>query len=134
MEASNMLSVRKQEVLQNGVIGIVCVLISVLEFFTNKDLWAMILLISMILIYVVAYIYRSKVKNEPWDELTTKNYANARRLTLYYVEFTLLIWSIICIIGRFHVPIKASNLLFYYGTIKLVQTVAFLYYDSHIME
>lgn len=129
-----MLSVRKQEVLQNGLIGIACILISILDFFSNKDILAMILLIIIVFAYIVVHIYQSKVKNEPWDELTIENYANARRITLYFVEFTLLIWAIICIIGRFHILIRASHILFYYGAIKLVQIVAFLYYDSHIIE
>lgn len=129
-----MLSVRKQELLQNGPIGIACILMSVFEFFSNKDILSLILLITIILVYITSHIYQSKVKNEPWDELTTKNYANARRITLYFVEFTLLIWAIICIIGQFHITIRASHILFYYGAIKLVQTAAFLYYDSHSVE
>ena len=129
-----MLSVRKQEILQSGLIGIACILISVLDFFIHKDILACILLLIVVFVYIAIHIYQSKVKNEPWDELTTKNYANARRITLYFVEFTLLILAIICIIGGFHIAIGASHILFYYGAIKIVQTVAFLYYDAHIME
>lgn len=84
--------------------------------------------------YVASFIYRRKVKSEPWDELTIKNYADARRLTLFFVELTLLIWAIICIMGQFQVTIKAHHILFYYGCIKLVQTGSFLYYDSHSVE
>lgn len=35
-----MVSVRKEELLTNGLMGIACTLISILDFFTFKDLWA----------------------------------------------------------------------------------------------
>ncbi|WP_088187129.1 hypothetical protein [Desulfosporosinus sp. FKA] len=129
-----MLSVRKKELFTNGLAGITCILMSVLDFFANKDILACIWFAIIVVIYVIAYIYQGKVKNEPWDELATENYAKARRFTLLFVELTLLIYTMIFIIGHFQVAIKPSHILFYYGAIKLVQTGTFLYYDSHIVE
>lgn len=125
-----MLSVRKEELLSNGLIGIACVLFSLLDFFTNRDILAYVTFAIIIVVYAAAYIYRGKAQHEPWDEFTTENYANARRITLLFVEFTLLVWGIICIFGQLQVPIKACHILLYYGAIKLVQTGAFLYFDS----
>lgn len=127
-----MLSVRKEELLSDGLIGIVSVLVSVMDWFTNKELLACILLAFIVVIYVAVYIYQARAKKEPWDELTRENYANARRITLLFVEITLLIWAIICLAGHFQVTLKASHILFYYGMVKLVQTGAFLCYDAGV--
>ena len=129
-----MLSVRKEELLTNGLVGLAGILFSVLNFFADKDSLACISFAVIVFLYAGAYYYRRKVKNEPWDELTVENYAKARRLTLLFVELTLLIWTVLCIIGHLRVTISASHILFYYGSIKLVQTGAFLYFESHITE
>lgn len=129
-----MLSVRKEEVLTNGLLGITCMIFSILDFFTYKDILACIVFPVIVVVYIAGYVYRRRRQNEPWDEMASAHYARARRITLLFVEFTLLIWGLICVTGHFHPTIRASHLMFYYGTIKLVQTGAFLYYDSHITE
>lgn len=129
-----MLSVRKQEILQNGMIGAVCIIFSVINWFTDRDLLAVIVLGLIILMSLASFVYQRKNKQEPWDELTVHNYAVARRITLFYVEATLLIWTIMCVLLHVQVTIEASHILFYYGSIKLVQTGSFLYNDSHIVE
>lgn len=129
-----MVSVRKEEMLTNGLMGIACTLISILDFFTFKDIWVSVFFVIIVILYAAGVIYRKKFKKEPWDELTTDNYAKARRITLSFVELTLPTLAIICILGHLQIVLKSSHILFYYGMIKLVQTAAFLYYDTHVVE
>lgn len=126
-----MLSVRKEELLSEGLMGIVMVAMGAGNFFSERDLITGAILGIYIFLWIATFLYKKHCGREPWDELTKENYAKARKFTLHFIEIALLICIMLCIIFHPSIMITAGMMMLICGIIKLIQTGAFLYYDSH---
>lgn len=125
------MSVRKEELLSDGLTGIIFVLVSLIETFYKNEYLLSIIMGSYLIASVFLYISKVKRKQEPWDEFTRENYGKARKVTLACIEIGTLLGCAIFIVLPFNIAITSELLFLIYGTIKIIQTGAFLYYDMH---
>ena len=124
-----MLSVRKREMLSNGVTGINLIAVGVVCLLPVREWLTMIVMGIYFISLICVHLYIRHCKREPWDELARENHSKAIRLTLLFIELALLLYGMVDIIFKVSVTINTGTIFLLFGIIQLVQTLMFLYFD-----
>ena len=119
------LTIRKREILSDGLIGLGGIIAGILSF-RNADIVSVVVITLVLMGSLTGLLIAKRKINEPWDEMTKMNYANARKQTLWLIISAIIGISCFMILTKATFTIKAGHMMITYGFIIIIQLVFFL--------